>query len=113
MRYLILFFAISAFCCAEAGEFTQVKISSHKNEEIYPEPNQLFITSEKIRVQTPSKKCLIPGKIIFLKDGRLCVSVKKAIHICKRGPCRIHRVWHRACGGSGVLFCPGNCTCFD
>jgi len=113
MRYWILFLAIFSFCCAEAREFNQVKISNSKNDEVYPEPDQLFISSGKIRIQTPSKKSLISGKLIFLKDGRLCASVKKAICVCKRGPCRIHKVWHRACGGCGVLICPGNCTCYD
>jgi len=30
-----------------------------------------------------------------------------------KGPCGLHDVWHAACGGCGVLFCPMNCTCFD
>lgn len=31
----------------------------------------------------------------------------------EKGPCGLHQVWHKQCGGCGVLFCPMNCTCFD
>lgn len=85
--------------------------------KIYVTPDQVLITPEGIFVYTINRDKLLKGELMAVDNGKVYVAVSNAEITRKipnlRGPCRIHRVYHQACGGCGVLLCPGNCTCFD
>lgn len=84
--------------------------------KIYPTPDQVLITPEAIFVYTKNHDRLLKGKFMGIEDGRIYVAVSKEelkSSPVARGPCLIHYIYHKKCGGCGVLLCPGNCTCFD
>ena len=83
--------------------------------KIFADPEQIVIKENGVFIRTPQQK-LVRGKFIGLEKGKVYVAVPKAKLIPKRGPCGLHRVYHKkppGCGGCGVLLCPMNCTCFD
>lgn len=83
--------------------------------KIFAEPDQIVVKEDGIFVRT-SKNKLVRGKFIGVEKGKVYVAVSKTKLIPKRGPCGLHKVYHRkpsGCGGCSVYFCPMNCTCFD
>jgi hypothetical protein len=82
----------------------------------YIKPNQVTVTDSGILVFLdrniqPIKALQLSydeeGMFVLLQD------TESPSGSFEKGPCGLHRVWHKACGGCGVLFCPMNCTCFD
>lgn len=82
-----------------------------------------YITPDQITVTASGILVFLDGNIQPIKAMELSYDEEGMfvmLHIAEpanysfeKGPCGLHRVWHKECGGCGVLFCPMNCTCFD
>jgi len=84
-----------------------------KLSKIFPSPDQLIIQTDGIFVHSVNTNRILQGKFMALEDGEVYIAVRSPDRLVKRGPCGLHKVYHKACGGCGVLLCPMNCTCFD
>ncbi len=121
MRILSLVFTVLlAFCASSAqakepcGQHDHVHNICKKGKfaKIFPATNQILIRKDGIFVYTANKK-LVRGKFIAMENDQVYVAVARPKNIPKRGPCNLHRLYHKECGGCGVLLCPMNCVCFD
>jgi len=87
--------------------------------KIFTTPDKILITPNEIHIYSKENDKLIKGVYIGIENNRVYVAVSHEEETnttqsqVARGPCGLHRVWHRECGGCGVLLCPMNCTCFD
>jgi hypothetical protein len=82
-----------------------------------------YITSDQVTVTESGILVFLKGNIQPVKAQMLSYDEEGMFVMIQgtesvngsfeKGPCGLHRVWHRECGGCGVLFCPMNCTCFD
>ena len=114
MRILSLVFTVLLTFCASS---TQAKepcghhdhghkiCKKEKFAKIFADPEQILINKDGIFVYTANKK-LLRGKFIALENDEVYVAVPMAKIMPKKGPCGLHKVYHRGCGGCGVL-------CFD
>jgi hypothetical protein len=96
---------VSAFLWSEGSSSVQKR---------YIKPDQVIVTESGILVFVeetvqPIKALGLSydeeGLFVTFRDMELNGSFEK-------GPCGLHRVWHKDCGGCGVWLCPMNCTCF-
>ncbi len=79
-------------------------------KEFKVNPNQVWVTEEGIFAYLEEEQQMVIGQELSIdKCGNM---VLKEVVLAK-GPCYIHDLWCRRCGGCGVLFCPMNCSCFD
>lgn len=88
--------------------FVLLFLSLHSKEtekKIYVSPQDLQITEHGFIAFDLSKK-LVAGKTLSVDQNGMYIKEWK-------GPCWLHDLWCRYCGGCGVLLCPMNCTCFD
>ena len=102
-------------CAHQHQDYGHKICEKEKLTKIFPDPEQIVVNQDGIFVYTANKKLLL-GKFIAVENGEIYVAVPQAKRIPKRGPCGLHREYHkrpRGCGGCGVLLCPMNCTCFD
>jgi hypothetical protein len=74
--------------------------------KVYVTPDQIEITEEGIFAYIKNAKRPIVGRTLAF--DHIGMYIKEW-----RGPCFIHDLWCRRCGGCGVLFCPMNCSCYD
>lgn len=85
---------------------------SHENikhglqEKIYVTPEQIEVTEEGILFYDVVKEILILSKTLSYDEKGLYLKP-----VVQRGPCGLHSVWCRDCGGCGVIYCPMKCTC--
>ena len=119
MKKLTLVFTSLMILCASsifASDYAHKLCKKEKFEKIFVNPEQILVRKEGIFVATPSQNKLLQVKFIASENGDLYVAVPHVQLISKRGPCGLHKSYHRkpnGCGGCGVLLCPMNCTCFD
>jgi hypothetical protein len=112
---LCLVIVTLAFTVIPNSVFPQAERPESENvSKIYPLPNQILITPTAIFVHSNRSDELIKVERLEIEEGKICAVVRNDFgHVLNRGPCGLHKVWHKACGGCGVLLCPMNCTCFD
>ncbi len=104
---LIVLIAMNGFLWGEETALTNKK---------YVKADQVVVTDSGILVFLDRN--VQPVKVLELsydEEGLFVLlrETESPIGSFEKGPCGLHRVWHKACGGCGVLLCPMNCTCFD
>jgi hypothetical protein len=104
---LIALLATSTFLWGEEAS------SSHKR---YITSDQVNVTESGILVFLNGNIQPVKAQLLSYDEEGMFVMFQGTESVngsFEKGPCGLHQVWHRACGGCGVLFCPMNCTCFD
>lgn len=101
---LAFLLAISTFLWSEEPS------SIHKE---YVRPDQVIITESGIIAFLEENVDPVVVQQVAFDERGLFIVFQQSESSFGKGPCGLHDVWHTACGGCGVLFCPMNCTCFD
>jgi hypothetical protein len=88
--------------------FFSVPLAYAKESErrIYISPDQIVVTKEGIIAYPLGAEKPIAGKTLSFDEKGLYIKEWK-------GPCWLHDLWCKRCGGCGVLLCPMNCSCYD